>query len=167
MNTWIRTAHGRKFDFAKFSPADIHIDDIAHALALQCRYNGQCSVFYSVAEHSSFVASMVPPEARLEALLHDAAEAYLGDVVSPLKALLPDYRMYEARVDLAIRTRFDLPWEAHPAVTVADRTALDLEMRDLFPDRSGETRKGSFGISPEAARSGFLKDFFEYGGGGQ
>lgn len=85
MNNWIMTHTGKKF--RPFSPRieDIDIEDIAHALSNLCRFNGHTSKFYSVAEHSILVSELCPDELKLKGLLHDAAEAYLGDVPSPLK----------------------------------------------------------------------------------
>jgi uncharacterized protein len=72
------------------------IEDIAHALANICRWTGHTSRFYSVAEHCTRAAAIAPPECKLHVLMHDAAEAYLGDVATPLKNLLPRYRDMEA-----------------------------------------------------------------------
>src|SRR5689334_14267678 len=86
---WIRTYTGRKFYLFDSGPEDVEIEDIAHALSMQCRYNGHVQRFYSVAEHSCYVSAIVAAEmgnakydinVALWALLHDASEAYLGDV---------------------------------------------------------------------------------------
>ncbi|MEM4379972.1 MAG: hypothetical protein QXL01_04720, partial [Thermoplasmatales archaeon] len=86
MEPWIETYSGKKFDY--LAQSELDIEDIAHALSNLCRFNGHTRVFYSVAEHSVNVSSMVPPELKIAALLHDAAEAYIGDVPSPLKQLI-------------------------------------------------------------------------------
>jgi len=85
----VSTKSGRRVALLNPSPSQIVIGDIAHGLAHQCRFNGQTSKFYSVAQHSVLVASILPRELRLAGLLHDASETYLGDVVQPLKELLP------------------------------------------------------------------------------
>ena len=136
--------------------------DIAHALSMQCRFNGH-SQFYSVAEHSMVVASLVPHQFRLEALLHDAAEAYLGDIVSPLKALLPDYQALETKVDQAIRAKYCLPSEHTPEVTAADKQALILEFRHVFPGAhlpggvAPTVYQRPEGLAPSVAESMFLE----------
>lgn len=83
---WIQTFTGKKFPLDKPDPALIDIEGIAHALSLLCRFNGHCTRFCSVAEHSVHVAREIDLDLAMEGLLHDAAEAYLGDVHSPLKA---------------------------------------------------------------------------------
>ena len=80
----------------------VAIEDIAHGLAFQCRFNGQTCDFYSVAQHSLIVADLVPESHRLAALLHDAAEAYLGDMVKPLKVLMPEFSGIEDKVTALI-----------------------------------------------------------------
>lgn len=115
--------------------SSIAAEDIAHGLACVCRFSGQTRAFYSVAQHSLMVASLVPAPVRLRALLHDATEAYLQDLPTPIKAMLPGYAEIESRLWGAIAERFGLP--AHdPVADVlikhADRIALHAEMRDLF-----------------------------------
>lgn len=129
----ISTRSGRRLYLHNPSPAQIHINDIAHGLAHQCRFNGQTNKFYSVAQHSVIVASILPPELKLAGLLHDAAEAYLGDIVQPLKELLPDFASIEARFADVIGQRFKVDLQHNDAVKKADLIALATERRDLMP----------------------------------
>lgn len=136
--TWTLTYTGRHFDLADPQPDQIHTNDIAHALANECRFAGHTRYFYSVAQHSVLASQIVGPEHALEALLHDASEAYLKDIPRPLKQLLPDYRAIEQRVERAIRARFGLPEEQSAEVTQADRIMLATERRDLMPAEPSE-----------------------------
>ena len=136
MQPIILTASGLQFNLLEPDPNLIEIEDIAHALSHLCRFTGHTRKFYSVAEHSLHVACLVPPELQLEALLHDAAEAYIGDVSSPLKAQLHEYRNIEFALDQAIRKRFGLPPKQSPAVKHADLVMLSTELRDLMPGES-------------------------------
>lgn len=90
---------GTKWFITDPSPEDVRIDDIAHALSMICRYGGHCREFYSVAEHSLRMARIADKEHGLDAamwaLLHDAPEAYLGDMVRPLKRTMPEYKAIE------------------------------------------------------------------------
>lgn len=131
--TWLLTASGRHFDLADPQPDMINIFDIAQGLANECRYAGQCRAFYSVAQHSTIASQIVSSEFSLEALLHDASEAYLKDIPRPLKQLLPDYRAIEHRVDAVIRAAFGLPSSKSFEVSEADRVMLATERRDLMP----------------------------------
>lgn len=131
--TTILTQSGRSINLLQPDPALISIEDIAHGLSHLCRFTGHTRVFYSVAEHSLEVSYAVPAKYALEALLHDATEAYLGDVSSPLKALLPEYRLLEHGMDQAIRKRFGLPAMQSPYVKHADLCMLATERRDLMP----------------------------------
>ncbi len=118
----IQTYSGRWFDFRSFAPGDFHLEDIAWALSMQCRYNGMTHRFYSVAEHSVIVSTHVAPAHARHALLHDAAEAYMGDIVSPLKQLMPEFTAIEARMESAIFERFGV------AITTA--SAADVKFID-------------------------------------
>lgn len=140
--TWITTFSGRRFYPLNPVLEDIQLVDIAHALSLICRYNGHCTTFYSVAEHSVRVSELLAYEEALWGLLHDAPEAYICDVVSPIKDQLPFYAEYEDRLMGAIAARFDLRWPiidplTHrrfpmpPAVDQADKLLLATELRDL------------------------------------
>jgi uncharacterized protein len=99
---------GSWFDFCSPASSDFTIEDIAHGLANICRYAGQCKKFYSVAEHSILV-SEIAVGFEFEALLHDAAEAFIGDITRPLKQLLPEYKKIESSVQRAVLGRFGVP----------------------------------------------------------
>ena len=131
--SWILTARGRHFDYLDPRLEDIDVLDIAQGLANECRFGGHTRAFYSVAQHAWLASQIVPPEHALEALLHDASEAYCKDIPLPLKLLLPDYRDIEARVEGAIRAAFGLPLTMSPAVKQADLILLATERRDLMP----------------------------------
>jgi hypothetical protein len=129
--TMIPLPSGKLFDFANPHPDMIDIEDIALALSKDCRFGGFCDGHYSVAQHSVLGAMQIDEEFALEFLLHDAAEAYCGDVVSPLKRLLCDYNIVESRVDAAIRKKFGLPAEMSPPVKAMDDAMYHTERRDL------------------------------------
>ena len=116
---WQRMLSGRRLDLLDPSPMDIEIEDIAHGLARVARWNGQTigDHPFSVAQHSVVVEEIaahlhpgLEPRWRLAALLHDAAEYVIGDMISPFKAALGlDYRTFEHRLETAIHVRFGLP----------------------------------------------------------
>lgn len=100
------TYSGKMLDLSDIRPEAIDIKDIAHALSQLCRFSGQCRSFYSVAEHSIRVCGLVPDEHKLAALLHDASEAYLGDVIAPIKQMLPAYKKLEDELMAVIANKF-------------------------------------------------------------
>lgn len=105
---WMQTYTGRQFWPIDPRPKEIEIEDIAHALSMMCRYNGHCRTFYSVAEHSVIVSEHVPKEHALWALLHDASEAYIADIVRPAKRFIAGYHEAETRIMNAVCERFGL-----------------------------------------------------------
>lgn len=131
---WIQTYTGRAFHYQSVWPEDVHLEDIAHALAHQCRFAGHTSRFYSVAEHSVLVSQQFAnPELRMLGLLHDATEAYILDLPKPLKELLPEYTAFEDRLWRTIAAKFGLPAEIPPEVHDIDRRMLITERPVLFP----------------------------------
>ncbi len=138
---WQRMLSGRRLDLLDPTPMDIEIEDIAHGLAFVARWNGQTRGDwpYSVAEHSLLVeelfgriTSRSEPRWRLAALLHDAPEYVIGDMISPVKAAVgPDYGLLDARLAQAVHLRFGLPAVIPVAVkrTIkrADRVSAWLE----------------------------------------
>lgn len=133
MQPEILLSNGQYLNFLDPDPEVITIEAIAHALARQCRFTGHTSRFYSVAEHSVRVSRLVPQEDALEGLLHDAAEAFIVDIPSPLKQLLPQYKEIEQRLERVIAEKFGLrhPWP--DSVKHADLVMLKWERRDLLP----------------------------------
>jgi uncharacterized protein len=99
---------------------------------LICRYGGHVSRFYSVAEHCFLMSYAVAPENALWALLHDATEAYMGDVIRPLKSTLPTYRAAEDHLMTVICDRFGLGWDCPAEVKAADNRILLDERRALM-----------------------------------
>lgn len=124
----------RLVDLWRLSPDDVTVKRIARGLGNICRYSGQVRTYYSVAEHSILVASQVPQEHQMAALLHDASEALgLGDLPAPVKALCPAYRELEAVVMAVVEQRFGLAPGAcsHPIIKAADRAVYLAEQRTL------------------------------------
>lgn len=136
---WILTWTGKQFWLTDPRPEDVCIEDIAHALSNICRFGGHSKRFYSVAEHSMSVANGVPASVKAWGLMHDAAEAYVGDVTSPLKRSIgmEGYAEIENRILMTIFERFGLAagkelW-LPKAVKEVDFKMLMTERRDLMP----------------------------------
>lgn len=169
--TCITTWSGKWFDILKPEDYEYDIEEIAHALSNLCRYTGHSNTFYSVAEHSVLVSRLVPDNLALTGLLHDAGEAYLGDVASPLKALLPEYKKIEDRVEAAIAAHFDLPFPSPPEIKEADKRmywqerqgVADNGIRDRLwhQDLRATRKEEAIGMRPEMARRLFLSRYEE------
>jgi uncharacterized protein len=177
--SWCMAPHGSitTFSGVRFwpllpNPADIRIEDIAHALSNQCRFGGHAREFYSVAEHCVRVSQNCRPEDALWGLLHDASEAYLSDVPSPMKELpeFEAYRAAERNLQGTIAARFGLSTEQPRSVTEADRAVLGIEIRDLLrpsgpPQPGRPPQKNRLTITnpwqPRIAKARFLTRFRE------
>lgn len=182
---WQRMLSGRRLDILNPSPLDIEIDDIAHGLARVARWNGQTSGKYgfSVAQHSVLVEQILSLNApqlaqkwRLACLLHDAPEYVIGDMITPVKAVIgAPYKKIEALLQEAVHIRFGLPPElpsgiAH-SIKRADRMAAYLEATELagfsakdagklFPKLRGIPKGIDLTpLSPEKATRSFLRRF--------
>lgn len=132
---WFLTYSGIKFYPLSPRPSDILIVDIAHALSQVCRFGGHCRETYSVGQHcilvSQLLATRYENPVQFQGLMHDSAEAYLGDMVRPLKRSMPDYRLCEDVVWEAICEAFGMETEMIPAIKWADNTLLMTERRDV------------------------------------
>jgi 5'-deoxynucleotidase YfbR-like HD superfamily hydrolase len=190
---WQRMLSGRRLDILNPSPLDVEIEDIAHGLARVARWNGQTrgGVIFTVAQHSVLVAEIVglldpaaPARWRLFALLHDAPEYVIGDMISPFKTALGDvYRAVEARLERAILQRFSLNPEPAPALRKltkqADRISAYFEAT-LYAGFDADEAARLFGapdidpkhldcllapMPPEQAQELFLRRFRAFDGG--
>jgi len=133
MSSFIITALGDKFDFDNPESSYMDIYQIGLSLSKQCRFNGHTSVFYSVAQHSVLVSYYLPPELALAGLLHDASEAFIGDLVTPLKKRFPEFKELEDKIQRAINLRFNLPLTVDPRIKQTDLRVLATEKRDVMP----------------------------------
>lgn len=128
----IRTYTGLVFDLSDIKTEAICIEDIAHALSQICRFAGHTSKFFSVAEHCIRVADLLPMEQKLEGLLHDASEAYIGDMPSPFKRIMPEYRIYEANIMAKVAEKFELNLPFTKDLKKADFNSLFYEWDGLM-----------------------------------
>lgn len=140
----ILTSDGQEFDFTAPGKHEVKIEVIAAALSKICRFTGHCREFYSVAQHSVLVSRLVQrsfmgspgiEQYRLAmyGLLHDAAEAYMGDMSGPLKKLIPAYKEIEHRVEAVVFAALGIPKDLPPEVKLADLAALKVEQQHLMP----------------------------------
>jgi 5'-deoxynucleotidase YfbR-like HD superfamily hydrolase len=148
-HNWFMTHTGRKLYVLDPNPDDLVIEDIATPLSRICRFGGHTTKFYSVAQHSVYVSRIVMPGNERAALLHDATEAYLGDIIRPLKGELKAYWRIERMWWTAIARRFRLPNNLPAEVEVADRVALLTEMRDLMPGGTHNRAEACDGYQPD------------------
>lgn len=164
--TSILTQDGYYFDLLNpESASHITVGCIAAALSKICRFGGHTKQFYSVAQHSVLVSQIVPYQYRLQALFHDATEAFIGDMVYPLKRIMPAYKAIEERLHNAIFDKLGIDPVMPPVVKEADRIALATERRDLMPadDAPWAILEGISPIvptitalPPEKAQAGFM-----------
>ncbi|MEI8195433.1 MAG: phosphohydrolase [Phycisphaerae bacterium] len=178
--SWIQTYTGKKFFPLDPQAADVDIRDIAHALALKCRFCGHCRVFYSIAEHCVRVSRALPDHLAMAGLLHDAAEAYLADMGRPVKhamyvhqaGQIESFTAAEDRLLEVITHALHLPPIDYEVIAEADTILLATEARDLMapPPEAWE-----LGVAPLAqkieplgaaeAEAAFLERYAELRGG--
>jgi hypothetical protein len=170
----LQTYSGRSLNPLAPRAADIVVEDIAHALSMQCRFGGHVRQFYSVAQHSFLVSKAVPAADALWALLHDASEAYLMDIPTPLKETGPlaGYRGVEAQLQRLIYQTFGLTGDEPASVRDADLALLLMEADvlkvgtpELWAPLRGRVPVPRLSVKPwdttAAAKYAFLKRFEE------
>lgn len=165
----ITVTGGEYFDILNPTAYDYPIEVIANALSNICRYTGHVNRFYSVAEHSVLVSRIVPTKLALAGLLHDASEAFVGDVSSPLKKLLPEYQKIEDSIQEAIANHFNLEYPFGQEIHDADKRVYWAERSTVAPGKDGlwhqelrATRKVTpAGMTPIMAKRMFLARFNE------
>jgi uncharacterized protein len=166
---WMQTYTGKQFFPVDPREEDVCIEDIAHALSMLCRYGGHCLRFYSVAEHCVHAASLAPKELKLVSLLHDASEAYLCDIIRPLKCFLSDYIKLEQKLEVIICRRFSIPYPFPKEVKRLDDAMLTAEKKQNMerPPEKWYLSEDAANVKlqywlPEEAEHEFLKAFREY-----
>ena len=157
---WLQLHSGKALYFLDPKEEDIDIGEIAHTLSLLCRFGGHCSEFYSVAEHSIHCSYHVAKGFELEALLHDATEAYLVDMPRPIKRVLSGYKYLEDLLDKVIRKKFNLPETMSPEVHLVDNQVLATEKKYLMKD-TGEAWENmpeplDFKIKPVSSKKAYI-----------
>lgn len=127
----IRLHSGKYMDPLNPKIDDIDINDIAHGLSMQCRFGGHTKIFYPISEHSIWVSLHCPPDLQLAALLHDASEAYLLDIPSPVKSRIPGYKEAEDNLMRIIAEKFQFEYPLHPKIKEEDQKALQWEWNKI------------------------------------
>ena len=134
---WLQTFSGRRVSVLNPSPNQIAFEDICVAISKQCRFNGHATHFYSVSQHCVIGAELAKErfgeDIAKEFLLHDATEAYVGDLIRPVKCMIPQFKEIEQRFWKAIAIKFDLPLIHSPEVKYLDNVMLAWEKRDFLP----------------------------------
>lgn len=133
--SWIETYSGRQIDLLSPDPEQFTLEDIFRALLNVPRFGGHTEHFYSVAMHSYNVAQLLPDHLKFQGIMHDATEAFIGDMPTPFKKLLPDYKKAETRLWEAIATKFEIDPVLDPLVKQADGVALIHERDFLKPTK--------------------------------
>lgn len=153
----IRTFSGNYINVFDPDPDKILIEDIAHALSHQCRFSGHLREFYSIAQHSVMCSLAVLKENRLAALMHDASEAYLVDIPSPIKHNLEHYREVEHKLMKIIGKKFNFDYPLNEDIKNADRAMLELEWKELMINENES--KILIPLSHKEAKKVFLSHF--------
>jgi hypothetical protein len=167
---WIQVYPGRKFWPLDPRQEDLSLDSIAHALSLMCRYAGHITKFYSVAQHCLLVSQLCDPKDALWGLVHDASEAYLVDIPSPIKhdPRFAFYGQAEKKLMGVICDWLGLPYEMPASVKKADAWALGIEADNFLPTivdnwtgDLGHPKKILIALEPKQVEGAYIKRFKE------
>lgn len=159
----INTFTGLKFSFLNPKPEQIDILDISKGLSFRGHFGGQTEQFFSIAQHSLLVCDLLSarfannPRVKLAALLHDASEAYTGDMVKPLKNLLPEFKVIEDKITEVIFNKFGIDIELLKLVKRYDIQAQDIEYSAFFK----KTNSLQY-LLPDEANQAFMKRYWNY-----
>lgn len=165
----INTLSGKKLSLIKPTPATIDIHDISNGLANKGHFAGQTPWYFSIAEHSTLVVDYLSSDHKLTkrtrnlylaAILHDASEAYIGDMVKPLKVLIPAFKEVEDKITKAIFKRYNVPFHLLATIKQYDISAQQLEAECFFSGRLSKPKALKF-LSPAEANINFQNYFFE------
>ena len=153
----IRTNSGLYINVFDPTPEMLSIEDIAHGLSRQPRFAGHLERHYSVAQHSILSAEFASDKNKMAALLHDASEAFMLDMPTPIKAMLPDYKIYEDNLMRVIATKFGFQYPFDPEIKVIDKMMVKLEWEKLVitNDRSFKC------LTAIQAKKEFLRMYYE------
>jgi len=158
----INTYSGKKLNLLDPQPEQICIRDIARGLSYNSHFGGQTPKFFSIAQHCLLVCELMEPNLgnnpnlMMLGLLHDASEAYLGDMLKPLKVMLPEFQKIENHMMSVILKKYSLDVEMLPIIKEADKLAQRLEYEAFY--KNGPMRYWS----PDAARLKFMNHFYIY-----
>lgn len=168
---FINTYTGKKFHFLHPHPDEMDIEDIAHALSNQCRFTGHTKFHYSIAQHTVYAYQNAPASLKRVALLHEASEAYILDVATPLKRHLGGYTAMEMAIMKVAAAKYQFEWPAPIELHKLDKALLITEMQALMPERMlSDVKESPFNgqpnlvieeWSPRYAEKMFLDCFYE------
>lgn len=154
-NRMIKTVSGKYIDVFDADENSIIIEDIAHGLSHQCRFGGHVKEFYSVAEHCIWMAERATKENELDALLHDASEAYLLDLPKPIKNGLMEYVEVEHDLMTVISKKFNFTYPIKESVKILDKLAFEFERKNKLNDNTFPS------LSPKEAKEKFLLLYYQ------
>ena len=157
----INTASGRKINLLDPKPDQISIGDIARGLSYNSHFGGQTPQFFSIAQHCLLVCELMEeqfhtPDLLMTGLLHDASEAYLGDMLKPLKVMLPNFREIEDRMMVVILEKYSLDPASMVIIKEYDIRVQELEYNAFY--KNGDIKY----LSPEESRVAFLQTYYKY-----
>lgn len=149
----IRTYTGKVFDLENLTEEMICIEDIAHALSNTARFAGHSKIMIPVSQHCLHMYNNVPQHLKIAALLHDASEAYIGDMPKPFKSLMPDYQKLEDKIMHMVAGKYGFDYPLDPIVKKADMDMLEYEWNEIIVSNKAHI------IRPDVAAGVFMEYF--------